>query len=113
MNGRMRFVQNRFERRVVHQHRFGRMFDVDLKVVGFVSGELLEDDFAIAHQDDFNSEIASGEHSAFDRGFGGEISAHRVERDYHSSSLGKGLFLSVGQLAPTVGTAMTAYAMRH
>jgi hypothetical protein len=48
-----------------------------------VPGEFARDYVAVARKHDLNLKVARREHGAFDNRLGGEITPHRVERDFH------------------------------
>ena len=112
VNRRTRLGQHRLERRVVHQHDFGRVFDSNRQVGGVVVGEFMRKDLAVAHHHDLDTEVAGRQDGALNGRLGGEITPHRVERDFHGRTP-RALFLYLGQLAAAVGATMAADAMRH
>jgi hypothetical protein len=77
-----------------------------------VIGEFVREDFAVAHHHDFDAEVAGGQDGALNSRLRGEIAPHRVKRDFHGRTPPR-LFLYLGELAPAVGAAMAADAMRH
>src|SRR5215471_18223697 len=79
----MRLVDDRLERRVVHQYGFGRVLDPNLEAGNVMLSQLAGDDLAVADEDHFDPEIPSCQNSTFNCSFRGEISAHRIECDFH------------------------------
>src|ERR1019366_8438202 len=59
-----------------------------------------------------DAEVAGCQDGALNGRLGSEITAHRVERDFHGRTPPR-LFLYLGELAAAVGAAMAADTMRH
>ena len=75
-------------------------------------GEFAREDLPVAHQYNFYPEVAGGQDGAFNGRLWGEITPHRVERDFHGAYPVR-LFLYLGELASAIGAAVAADAMRH
>jgi hypothetical protein len=72
----------------------------------------MREDLAVAHHHDLDTEVAGSLDGALNGRLGGEITPHRVERDFHGRTP-RALFLYFGELTAAVGAAMAADAMRH
>ncbi len=64
------------------------MLDSNRQVGGVVVGKLMREDLAVANHHDLDTEVASSQHSALNGCLGGEITPHRVERDFHDNAPG-------------------------
>jgi len=112
IDGRFWLGQQRLERGLVHPDHFGGMLDGQRKAIGIKLLEFAFDHTAITDQYDFDSEVACRQDRSLDRGLGGEIAAHRVQRNFHGRPLTR-LLLGRRQFTTAISAAVPAHTMRQ